>query len=124
PRWFRPAAGGSFTLSATATDAESGIASVAFPDLSATTGWTGSGGTDTTTPYASSAAYTWTAGASSPGAKTITATNGTGLTGTRTITISADSTPPAGQAVALAGGPWFTAPSVPLTITAGTDTGA
>src|SRR5207244_9961892 len=52
--YFNPAASGSFTLAATATDAQSDVASVAFPDLSAVSGWTGSGGTDTSSPYASS----------------------------------------------------------------------
>ena len=123
--WFRPAAFGSFILNATPTDAESGIAQVAFPDVSATTGWSGStGGTDTTAPFSSPVAYTWTASALAPGAKQLTVTSGTGLTGTGAITFSADSTPPTGQTIALTGGPWFPALSVPLTIGAGTDTGS
>jgi hypothetical protein len=122
--WFRPAATGSFNLNATATDGESGIAKVSFPSVAATTGWSGStGGDDTSSTYSSPTAYTWTASAVAPGAKQVTATNGTGLTGTDTITVSADSTVPTGQTIALSGGPWFTTASVPLTIVAGTDTG-
>jgi chitobiase/beta-hexosaminidase-like protein len=123
--WFRPGAPGSFKLAATPADPESGVASVAFPDLSTTTGWTGStGGTATAAPYTSPTTYSWTTGATAPGAKTMTVTNGTGLTGTGTVTISADTTAPSGQTIALTGGPWYTTTSVPLTITRGTDTGS
>jgi hypothetical protein len=123
--YFRPTGTGSFTLNATASDAQSGVASVAFPDVSGTSGWTGStGGTDTSSPYASSAKYTWTANATAPGAKQITATNGSGLTATKAITINADSVAPTGQTIALNGGPSFTTLSVPLTISRGTDIGA
>ena len=41
---------------------------VAFPDLSAVAGWSGTGGTDTSSPYASTT-YGWTAGAAAPGAQ-------------------------------------------------------
>jgi hypothetical protein len=123
--WFRPAGTGSFTLNATAADAESGIAQVAFPDVSSTTGWSGStGGTDTASAYASPVAYTWTASASAPGAKQVTATNGTGMTAIATVTIGADSTAPTGQTVVLSGGPWYSIASVPLTIGQGSDAGA
>jgi hypothetical protein len=54
----------------------------------------------------------------------LTVTNGSGLTGTGSITISADSTAPSGQTIALAGGPWFATTSVPLTIARGTDAGS
>jgi Chitobiase/beta-hexosaminidase C-terminal domain len=46
------------------------------------------------------------------------------MTATAGITISGDSTAPSGQTVALGGGPWYTAASVPLTIGQGTDGGA
>ncbi len=124
--WFRPAATGSFNLNATATPASAGaaIAQVAFPDVSATSGWSGStGGPDTTSSYSSPVSYSWTAGATAPGAQKVIATDGDGLTGFDTVTISADSTAPSGQAVALTGGPWF-GNSVPLTITGGTDAGS
>jgi hypothetical protein len=123
--WFRPAAAGSFTLNATASDPYSPISQVAFPDVSATSGWAGSnGGVDTSSPYSSPVAYTWTAGAAAPGAKQVTATSSGGLTATDTITFSADSTPPTGQTVALSGGPWFTTQSVPFTLVAGSDAGS
>jgi hypothetical protein len=123
--WFRPAGSGSFTLTATAADDQSGVAQFAFPNVSSTGGWTGSnGGIDTASPYTSPIAYTWTANAAAPGAVTLTATNGTGLTTTRTITIAPDTTAPSGQAVALVGGPYFATRSVPLAVTNGTDTGS
>jgi len=123
--WFRPAGAGSFTLNASAAGAGTPVAQVAFPDVSTTTGWSAStGGVDTASPYASPVAYTWTAGAAAPGAKQVTATNGTGMTGAATVTINADSTPPTGQTIALGGGPWFASTSVPLTIGPGSDAGA
>jgi hypothetical protein len=124
--WFRPAGAGSFTLKATAADPESGTTQMAFPDLSTLSGWSGStGGNDPgASPYASPVNYTWTAGAASPGAKTMTVTNGSGLTGTAAVTITADSTAPTGQTVAINSGPWYTTASVPLTLVAGTDAGA
>jgi len=121
--YFRPAATGSFTLNATATDSVSSIAQVAFPDLSAVSGWTGAGGADTTSPYASPVTYAWTAGATAPGAKQVVATNSSAMTASDNVTISADSAPPSGAAVTLTGGPWF-GTSVPLTINGGTDAGS
>jgi hypothetical protein len=122
--WFRPDASGSFRLNATATDRAGAIAKVDFPDVSAVTGWSGStGGSDTSSPYSSPTVYAWTAGATAPGAKQLTATSTAGLTVNAPITIGADAVPPTGQAIALAGGPWF-AGSVALTITPGTDAGS
>src|SRR5205085_3207695 len=120
--WFNPAAGGSFTLNATAADAQSGVDQVAFPDVSASSGWTGStGGTATGSPYSSPVDYAWTAGAADPGSKTVVATNGAGQTASDTLTIAADSTAPSGQTVSLSGGPWYTTASVPLTPADGSD---
>src|SRR5207247_2434298 len=92
--YFRPAGAGSFTLNATASDAQSGVAQVALPALSGSTGFAGAASTDTTSPYGS-VTYSWSAGATgNPGAQTLTATNGAGLTGTTTATITPDSTAP------------------------------
>jgi hypothetical protein len=122
--WFRPAATGSFTLNATASDSASGITQVAFPDVSTVAGWSGStGGIDTSSPYSSPVVYAWTAGAAAPGAQQVVATSGSSATATDKVTISADSAPPTGQGVSLTGGPWF-GTSVPLTLVAGTDAGS
>ncbi len=116
--WFRPAGSGSFKLNVTGN----GISSVDFPDVSSTPGWSGStGGTDTSSPFSSPVAYTWTAGAGAPGAQTITGTTDADEPVTKSVTISADATGPTGQTVALAGGPFFAVTSVPLTIARGTD---
>jgi chitobiase/beta-hexosaminidase-like protein len=123
--WFRPAATGSFTLNATATPATGlTITQVAFPDVSATSGWSGStGGADTSSPYASPASYTWAAGAAAPGGVKVKATSSDGLTATDTLTIGADSTAPTGQGVTVTGGPWFGG-SVPLALVSGSDSGS
>ena len=45
--YFRPGGAGSFTLNATASDVETAVTGVAFPNVSAVSGWTGStGGSD------------------------------------------------------------------------------
>ena len=88
--YFRPGGSGDFTVRATATDAESAILDVEFPTLAAVAGWTGTGGTDATSTY-DSTTYAWSAGATAPGARTITATNNASATSTDTITITADS---------------------------------
>jgi hypothetical protein len=116
--WFRPTVSGSFKLNATATHA----ASVTFPDVSTTAGWAGSTGGTVSSPFAS-AVYTWSSGAAAPGAKALTATASDGGTATAPITISGDPTAPSGQAVTLAGGPWFGG-AVSLTVAPGTDAGS
>src|SRR5438105_1352200 len=88
----------------------------------ATSGWSGStGGNDTTSPYSSPFSYSWTAGASAPGAASIVATNGLAATSSDTVTIAADSTAPSGQSATLSGGPWYSTLSVPLTLDNGSD---
>jgi len=123
-QWFRPTASGSFTLNATVTDQVSlSGATVTFPDVSSSAGWASStGGTDTASPFSSPTTYSWTAGAAAPGAKSVTATT-VGGTATDSITISGDSTAPAGQAVTLTAGPWFGS-AVSLKVSAGTDAGS
>src|SRR5439155_8952469 len=107
-QWFRPSGSGSFALNATASEAHASIDHVTFPDLSSVGDWTGSGGSDATSPYSSPVDYAWSAGASAPGSATVTATNGAGATASDTITMAADSTAPTGQAVAVDGGSYFT----------------
>jgi hypothetical protein len=102
-QWVKGGGSGSFSLTATASDAESGVKSVAFPSVAGTSGWSGStGGTDTASPYASPANYSWTAGAGSPGTASVTATNNADLTASDTITITADSTAPTGVSASVA----------------------
>ena len=96
--YFRPSGSGSFTLNATSSDNQSGVDHVAFPDVSGTTGWTGStGGNDTASPYSSPIGYAWTAGATQLGSTTVTAVNGSGLSSSDSLTITADASAPTGQ---------------------------
>src|SRR5262249_5853447 len=123
-QWFRPSGSGSFSLNATASDGDSGVADVAFPNVSAVSGWSGStGGTDTSAPYGSPTDYTWTSGATAPGARSITATNAAGIPASATVTIAADSTAPSGQAITLTGAsaPYYKAASVSFALNDGSD---
>ena len=123
-QFFRPGGSGSFSLNATADDADTGVTHVAFPDVSGVSGWSGStGGNDTTSPYASPADYTWTSGATAPGARSIVATNSVALTNSDTITLAADSAGPTGQSVTLAGptAPYYGSASVSFTLADGND---
>ena len=97
---FLQAAGkGSFTLEATASDADSGIGSVTFPSL---LGTGSNGGTNTGGNNYESATYSFDGTVTpigSPGAETITAANGVTLpsagTATDSLTVIADGTPSA-----------------------------
>ena len=93
--FYNPAVGSTrnVTVAATTTDAESGIAQVAFPAV-----FGSDGSDDTSPPYSTS--YSWSAGASATGAKSVTATNGSGLTASSSFTVTPDSTGPAPRAIA------------------------
>src|SRR5712691_1208903 len=128
-QYFRPAGSGSFTLNATAADVHTAVTQVAFPDVSGVSGWSGStGGIDATSPYASPVDYTWTAGASAPGARTLTATDKATNSGTDTISITADSSAPTGQTISLTGTAaapnYYNTSSVSFTLGDGSDSGA
>src|SRR5581483_3987303 len=93
--WVNASAAGTFTITATAADAQSGIAGVDFPALFST-----SGAADPTAPYSRTYAFDGTGTpVSSPGATTITARNGVTVPGpstqTDSITVEADAAPPA-----------------------------
>ncbi len=97
--YLKAAGQGSFTLEATASDPDSGIGSVTFPAL---LGSGSNAGTNTGGDNYESATYSFDGTGtpiSSPGAATITATNGVTLpsagTATDALTIKADGTPSA-----------------------------
>ncbi|HWB57305.1 MAG TPA: Ig-like domain-containing protein [Gaiellaceae bacterium] len=72
--YYRPGAGGgTFRVTASASDGQSGIASVAFPAIANVTG----GGSDGSSPYEMD--YTWSASTVAGGNQNVTATNNAGL---------------------------------------------
>ncbi len=96
--YFKPdAANGTFDISASSTDADTGIASYSFPAGSALgTNWAGSGS-------GSSRTYSYTATATSNGSQNVTATNNAGRSANSSFTATADSTAPAGGALSVNG---------------------
>ena len=96
--YFKPdAANGTFDISASSTDADTGIASYSFPAGSALgTNWAGSGS-------GSSRTYSYTATATSNGSQNVTATNNAGRSANSNFTPTADSTAPAGGALSVNG---------------------
>src|SRR5207253_2258973 len=81
--FYNPAAAGGFTVGASSTDAESGVASYGFPSLGS--GWSNTGGS-----YSFAAAAT-----DPPEPNNVTATNNAGLTSPATgFTVSADGSAP------------------------------
>src|ERR671931_489746 len=119
--YFRSTGTGSFDLNATAADTDTAVTGVGFPDLSGTSGWSGAGGTDTSSPYSSG--YSWSAGAAEPSARTITATDKATNSASDSITIRDDTTAPSGQAITLTGAnpPYSTSASVSFSLTNGSD---
>jgi hypothetical protein len=109
------ATGGSFTATAGASDADSGIASFAFPSLPA--GWTGTAGALGVNTYSWS-----TANPTAPvGAQNATATNHATLTSPAAgFTLTSDVTAPATGNVAYTDG-YYTSASVGVTFARGTD---
>jgi chitobiase/beta-hexosaminidase-like protein/Big-like domain-containing protein len=86
--YYRPGVSGGFTLTASATDPQSGVSSYSFPAAAA--GWSLSGS-------GASRDYSYSGAPSVPGGgQNVTATNGAGLvSGASFYTVSADSTAPA-----------------------------
>ena len=85
--FYRPAGTGSFDVTASSTDGQSGIASYSFPTLAGFVA-SGSGATKT---------YTLNTPTEADGGKTVTAQNNAGRTNGSTFTLTADSTAPSGR---------------------------
>ena len=121
--YYNAGATTTFTMTDTASDAGSGIQSAEFPNLT-TTGFTGTGLADTTSPYTSNTYTITTANTTAPSAQPVNVFDGAGNSTVETVTFVRDTTAPTGQTVALSGGPYYTTLSVPLTLANGSDTGS
>jgi hypothetical protein len=107
------AASGSFTTTASGTDAASGVATYVFPALGAN--WTSTPGALGVTTYS------WSGAPAAPGPKNVTATNNAGSTSaTSPFTLTADDTAPTAATVTYLDGT-TTSTSVTVTLAAGTD---
>jgi hypothetical protein len=113
--YFRPGVAGAFTVAASAADAQSGIASLSFPNLGF--GWTGDG-VDSSAPF--EGAFTFGSSAEAPGSSNITAANGAGLSTATSFSVEEDPSPPSGGSVSYADG-YNSTGSVAITTDDGTD---
>ncbi len=124
--YYRGSTAGSFTLTTTVSDSNSGPASGRTSALAGTTaGWAHTPSTVSTPaggPYVSSA-FSWTAGTTSTPTETVAAADVAGNTTATTLTYTSDSTPPAGGSISYTSG-YLTSPSVPVTWVAGSDSGS
>ncbi|HJU47556.1 MAG TPA: hypothetical protein VJ689_05460, partial [Gaiellaceae bacterium] len=93
--FYRGASGaaGSFDVTASSADAETGVA---FTFQGFPSGWS-------TAVNGATRTYSYTGTPTSPGTRTVTATNGAGLTAGATFTVANDTTSPAGGALAVNG---------------------
>jgi hypothetical protein len=115
---------GSFRLVDALTDSGSGAASVSYPAL-ALTGWTHAAETVETPaggPYVSRS-YSWTARPSNPSGYTIVGRDRLSTTSSAAVPFVADPNAPTGGSISYPAGVLKTL-SVPITTTAGTDSGA
>ena len=113
--FYRPAGAGSFDVTASSTDGQSGIASYSFPTLAGFVA-SGSGATKT---------YTLNTPTEADGGKTVTAQNNAGRTNSSTFTLTADSTAPSGGSITVnGGGSYDTDGTVALAKTNHTDGGS
>ena len=117
--FYLPSGSGTFTVTATATDAQSGVDKVTFPAVGAGFARTGSAD-DTTAPY--SRDYTWSTGATASGAQTVTSHDVAANTANGSFTLTADSTAPATSFTAPGAGAMLDSSVHPVTATA-TDVG-
>ncbi|HTL23333.1 MAG TPA: chitobiase/beta-hexosaminidase C-terminal domain-containing protein, partial [Mycobacteriales bacterium] len=118
--YIRPAAGGTFTVTAAATDAESGIATYTFGTLNSNGGANFSG-----SQSGDHVDYTFDGTTTAPStARTVGVTNGAGTgSSNATYSITADTTAPTVSAPSVTAG-YYTSLSVPVSKNGGSDGGS
>jgi 6-phosphogluconolactonase (cycloisomerase 2 family) len=106
--YFNGSVAGSLTIANAITDTGTGPASVTFPEMTAT-GWThaaesvtASSGSGSTRTYTSKA-FSWTAGATTPGGAEITSSDAAGNARTTPLTFVNDTSAPASAAMSVNG---------------------
>jgi hypothetical protein len=113
--YYRPTSTtGSVTVTVTATDPTSGIASYAFPTFG--TNWTSTG-------TGAAKTYSWNATPAGSGTETVTVTNNAGSSSTASFTLTPDTTAPTGGSISYTNGSQ-TSHTTPITFAAGTDSGS
>ena len=115
--FYRPGGSGSFDLTATVTDVQSGAQKASFPNVAGF----GAGGDDTTIPF--SKPYSYTGSPAEPGSQTVTGFNNADATSTASVAITADSSAPSGISSSVTGG-YYTSTSIAVTLDNGSDTGS
>jgi hypothetical protein len=97
--YYRPGGAGSFSVAASSSDAESGLVGFDYPGL---TGGFTPATTTRVLPATGSLTYSWSAGASDSGVKTVNAVDRAGNTTGATFTLTPDPAAPTGQTLSLA----------------------
>jgi hypothetical protein len=114
--FFLPTSSGSFDVTASSSDGDSGIGSYAFPSAASFgSGWSVSGSGNTRT-------YSYTPGSATPGSQSVTATNGAGRTNSSSFDVEvSDTTPPTTSIqcnAAACQGSYYTSSPVSVTLSA------
>ncbi|MDX6448958.1 MAG: hypothetical protein QOD08_1421, partial [Gaiellaceae bacterium] len=108
--YYKGGAAGGFTVTGTATDPQSGVASYVYPALGS--GWNNLGD------------YSFSSAADPAEPNNVHAVNGAGVSGADTsFTVTIDSSAPTGMSASVAGG-YAVATSIPVTLANGSDTGS
>ena len=89
---------GGFTVTATTTDSQSGIQKVNFASPA---GFSSGGGDDTSSPYATT--YAWSGAVAASGSQAVTSYNNAGVTAATNFSVAPDTTAPTGGAVTVNG---------------------
>jgi hypothetical protein len=114
--FFLPTSTGSFDMTASSSDGDSGIGGYTFPSAASFgSGWSVSGGGSTRT-------YSYTPGSATPGSQSVTATNGAGRTNSASFNVEVSDTAPPTTSIqcnaAACQGSYYTSSPVSVTLSA------